>query len=569
VDLTGLRFLLFNSLLTFAISSPLSAAPKLRLDTTAIGPLPVALGTNAGSRTLIASNAGDALLNLSAASSAPWLTAAVQKAQSCGALVGQCNPVSISFNTASLSKGTYTGTITISDPNAIDAPQSVTVTVIIGGGVPDALTLYVPANGTPVTQKFNTARPVSTSASGPGSVSLSIAAPGGGSFADTFSYTLTARAQPGATDGTYNGSMSVSGSSIASENKTVPLTLNVSSQPIAALSTIGPFRIAQGAARQTQYIAVSNLSTGSLALAAPTVAVTSGGSTWLTAQLVSGFVGVAADPTGLSTGSYQGTVTVNSNAANSSVAVPVQLEILSPAAPYARPGGVLNNATFENGMQIAQGELPAVFGDQFTTEEPKLAGGAPWPTILGGASVYVNDQAVPLYYVSAGQINFQVPFDAQTGIGTVRVDRDGMRGNTVSVTIARYAPKLHIAVNENGDVASTPFGGSAAAVRAGSYFTIYALGFGQTAPAVRTGEAAPATPFALVPGTSNQVYFGAGGLFGNPLGTTPQFLGLAPGYVGLYQINVPVPSNAPKGKAVPVFYQGDAGTSNQLLFNIQ
>lgn len=543
-------------------------APKLRLDATTVGPLSIAQGANGSVQTINALNAGDSPLNLTATSSATWLSANVQRAQSCGTLGANCNPVSISLNTASLAKGSYTGVITLSDPNAIDAPQTITVTVNIGGGVPDNLTLYVPTNGAPVTQSFNTARPVTTSVNSPSQVNLSIAAPGGGSFATVFSYTLTAKANAGAAEGTYNGSIAVSNSSVAGENKTVPLTLTVTSQPVAQASAISGFRVATGAAKQTQYIAVSNLGSGTLTLAAPTAATTSGGSTWLTTSLVSGFVAITADPTGLQPGSYQGTVTINSNAANKAVAVPVQFDVLPSGAPVVKAGGVVNNATFEVGAQLAQGELPAIFGEQFITGDPQQVPTPPWPTTLGGASVFVNDLPAPVYYVSANQVNFQIPFDAETGPGTVRIDRNGVRGNTVSVAIAKYAPKLLIAVNQAGAVASSPFGGAAAPAQAGTYLTIYALGLGQTGPPVQAGEAAPANPLATVPGT-NLVYFGAGGLFSNPISQVPQFIGLSPGFSGLYQINVQIPLTAPKGAAVPVFLQGDVGTSNTLKFNIQ
>ena len=48
----------------------------------------------------------------------------------------------------------------------------------------------------------------------------------------------------------------------------------------------------------------------------------------------------------------------------------------------------------------------------------------------------------------------------------------------------------------------------------------------------------------------------------------PDFVGLTPTFVGLYQVNVTIPQNAPLGDQVPVYLQGDIGTSNQLLFHI-
>jgi uncharacterized protein (TIGR03437 family) len=566
VDLKRSRSLVVSSILAITAASHLFAAAQLRLEKTAIGPISVSVGSNGPTQVVNASNAGDQPLSLRASASVPWLNAVVQPLQSCGTL-GNCLPINIALNTASLAKGSYTGIVTITDPNAIDAPQTITVTVLVGGGVPDNLTFYVPANGTPVTSTFNTARAVSTVVNQPSAVSVSVAAPGGGSFATVWSYTVVAKANTGAAPGTYNGSLTVAGSSVAAENKTVPLTLNVTSQPIASPSALNQFRIAAGAAKQTQYIALSNLGAGTITVSNAAAATASGGN-WLAASIVNGFVAVTADPAGVAQGNYQGTVTIASNAANGTIAVPVQLEVISSGPPVVHAGGVVNNANFEPSGQLAQGDLPAIFGEQLTAGDVAQAASLPLTTSLGGATVFVNNQPAPLYYVSANQINFEIPYEAQPGPGTLRVDRDGQRGNTVSIVIAKSSPKLLIAVDQQVNVVSTPFGGAATPVKAGETITIYGLGFGQTTPPAQTGAASPSSPLAVVPGT-NEVFFGNGGLFQNPISQKPDFVGLTPGSVALYQVNVTIPANAPKGASVPVFVQGDAGTSNVLNFNIQ
>lgn len=560
------RNLLCLSLVTFGIAAPVSAAPKLRLDKTTIGPISISQGSNGSAQVVSALNGGDGNLKLTAASSASWLTASVQSQQSCGTFGAGCIPINLALSTASLAKGSYTGIVTLSDPNAIDAPQTITVTVLIGGGVPDSITLWAPASGKAVSQSFTTAKSVNTnvSSTNPSAASLSIAAPSAGSFATVFSYTLTAQATPGTADGAYTGSLTVTGSSVPAENKAVPITVNVTAKPIAVPSALSGFRIASGAAKQLQYIALNNISGGALTA---TAATPTGGS-WLTTTIVSGYIGVTADPTGLSPGSYQGSVSIASNAANSPTVVPVQLDVLSAGPPLVLPGGVLNNATYERGAQLALGELPAVFGQQFTNGDVAQAQNLPLPTSLGGATVFINDQPVPIYYVSANQINFQIPYEAQVGDATLRVDRDGQRGNTVSISIATSQPKLLAAVGQSGQLASSPFGGPATPVTIGSYLTVYALGLGPTSPPVASGAGAPSSPLATVHGT-NLMFFGTGGLFQSPASQAPQFIGLSPGFVGLYQINVQVPADAPRGPSVPFFLQGDAGVSNSLLLNIQ
>ena len=50
---------------------------------------------------------------------------------------------------------------------------------------------------------------------------------------------------------------------------------------------------------------------------------------------------------------------------------------------------------------------------------------------------------------------------------------------------------------------------------------------------------------------------------------TVSFSGLAPGFVGLYQVNVTVPDNAPMGDAVPVILNIGGATSNTVTIAVR
>ncbi|MBS1871901.1 MAG: hypothetical protein JSU00_01715 [Acidobacteria bacterium] len=553
---------------------PSFAAPKLRLQNTALGPISVATGSNGADQTVNAINAGDSALNLSVSSSVSWLTPSVASLTSCG-VIGRCNPITIKLNTTSLAKGSYTGIVTVSDANAIDAPQNITVTVAVGGGVPDAITMYVPVGGSAAPQTFFTGGRASTTVTAPSSGPAltvdppALSLPGGGSFEGTYTYTVKSSAVAGTAEKAYTGSISVTGSPVALENRTVPVTINVTSQPIAVLSSSSlSYRIAQSAAKQVQNIVIANQGSGTITVSKADVATTTGGS-WLTATLGSYYVTMTADPTGLAPGDYQGSVTITTNAANATATVPVSLTVIATGPPLAIAGGVVNNATFSNDP-IAQGDFPAVFGEQFTTGALALASNVPYPTTSGGATVYLNGNPVPIYFVSANQINFLVPFDAAVGDGTLRVDRDGQRGNSVTVTIKARSPKLLVATNQAGQqVAYALRTAGLAPVKRGDYITLYGFGFGQTIPASAVNTASSTSSLVNVPGT-NTAYFGKSQFPITAVGVTPQFLGLAPGFVtSFYQINVQVPSNSPTGTAVPVYILGDAGNTNELLLNIQ
>ena len=135
-------------------------------------------------------------------------------------------------------------------------------------------------------------------------------------------------------------------------------------------------------------------------------------------------------------------VGVASNGANGVVNVPVQLDVQASTAPYSYYNGALNNGQSDVGDLLGQGAIVSLYGEQFTTGAPQQNASLPLPTSLNGVSVFVNDQIVPLYYVSYGQINFQLPYNATVGGAVVRVENNGQRGNTISLQVASATPRI-------------------------------------------------------------------------------------------------------------------------------
>jgi uncharacterized protein (TIGR03437 family) len=139
------------------------------------------------------------------------------------------------------------------------------------------------------------------------------------------------------------------------------------------------------------------------------------------------------------------------------------------------------------------------------------------------------------------QINLQWPFDMQ-GNDRVVVGNNG----SLSVPVpARYfsaqpaifmidatTPAIEHASNFQPVTVSNP-------ASAGEVIAIYLTGLGDVNPRPAAGQAASANPlsFTVVVPTAT-----IGGLSASVL-----FSGLAPGFVGLYQVNLQVPANAPTG----------------------
>ena len=282
---------------------------------------------------------------------------------------------------------------------------------------------------------------------------------------------------------------------------------------------------------------------------------TASGDNWLAAQKADtgNIVNVTIDTTNLAVGKYQGTIGITSNAANGPLSVPVDLEVVAQETPVISFGGVVNNGIYAAGDTLAQGTIGVLFGDQLSFQDAAGAAAVPLGTELGGSKVLVNGVEAPLYYTSYGQINFQVPFETKPGEARVSVTREGQAGNTVSVQVAARAPRvLRLGIEDYGiilnqdrtfPIPATP-GIPSHPAKAGDVLVIWAIGFGQASPAVASGAGAPGSePLArLVP--TPTVFFGAN-LTGGAK-AVPFFAGMTPSLVGLYQINVTVPANAPK-----------------------
>jgi uncharacterized protein (TIGR03437 family) len=561
--------------LLLTLTSMLSAAPRLGLAQTALT-VSIVPGQNGTAQSIDASNLGDGALNLSVTSSVSWLSASIGAPHACS-LKGNCIPVQIALQTSALTAGVYTGTITVSDPNAVDAPQFVTVTALVGGDVPAKLEYYVPPNGS-ASSTFNTGGPATSTVSN-NTPWLAIASNGAGSFefGMPVPYTVTATGQNGMATGDYNGSIAISGSSFAPDNKSIAVLLHVTTQPILQTNPASiAFRIAQGANKQTAYVATSNGGQGTLSISG----VTAGGvpnttsAAWLSAQIVSGntsLVSIVADPTGLSPGTYQGTVTIASNAANSSVIVPVQLNVVAQTTPVSAAGGVVNNGTFAAGESLSQGDIAALFGDQLTYGDPQQAGSLPLPAILGGTQVLVNGQPAPVYYVSASQINFEIPIDAATNDATVQVVRNGQAGNIAYLNIQVSEPRFitnggtyAIMTTPNGSLTGIP----SHPVTAGDIVVIYTIGLGPTSPPVPSGTASPTSPLAVIDPTTVQACFGNNSPFSPAPCVNPQFVGLSPGFVGLYQINLAIPQGLASGN-VPFSFTVNGVPSDVVQLAVQ
>lgn len=223
----------------------------------------------------------------------------------------------------------------------------------------------------------------------------------------------------------------------------------------------------------------------------------------------------------------------------------------NPLTRHARPAtpgdpAIVNAASFLPG--VSPGGLASIFSqDLLSLDGTVSAGTTPLPTELGGISVLLNDVPAALLLVSSvngqDQINLQVPWETDTGPGAVTIQiMDG--GDPVATFQADsftedpgifvyngYALAIR---NANGQIVSADN-----PVSPGDVIIVYATALGPVSVDVPDGVPGPSDPLAdtadpfqaLINGEDCDVLFS----------------GLAPGFTGLYQLNLRVPDDLPPG----------------------
>jgi uncharacterized protein (TIGR03437 family) len=118
--------------------------------------------------------------------------------------------------------------------------------------------------------------------------------------------------------------------------------------------------------------------------------------------------------------------------------------------PICPPKGIVTTSAASYARyQAAPESIVALFGADLATTT-QVATTVPLPTALAGVSVKVRDaagveRASPLFFVSPGQINFQIPVGTATGTALLTVLRGSETVSTGTATINRVAPALFAA----------------------------------------------------------------------------------------------------------------------------
>jgi len=239
----------------------------------------------------------------------------------------------------------------------------------------------------------------------------------------------------------------------------------------------------------------------------------------------------------------------------------------TPAQPNIT--SVVNAASFAPGS-VAPGSIAAVFGS-FPLNAPSAAPSVPWPISLSGLTMEFNSGntslQAPMVYASGGQVNVQLPWELPVETtAAITATVNGQTSPPQPFRLATFAPGI-FSTNGQGSGQGAILDASYRLVDASNPTTpistiqIYCTGLGAVTNQPADGAPAQSNPLSMTQTTPVVL---VGGVSAKVL-----FSGLAPGFVGVYQVNAKVPASAPTGNAVPVALSIGGVTSNTVTMAIQ
>lgn len=246
----------------------------------------------------------------------------------------------------------------------------------------------------------------------------------------------------------------------------------------------------------------------------------------------------------------------------------------SLALPFVTGAGTLNDAGFTIGQAVAPGSIATSFGTALATGTSALTS-PPSATVLG-SSMKIDSRVTPLFFVSAGQVAFQVPWEVsgqQRAFATFSSASGTSTPATISV--AEFAPGIFtmnaagvgaVVINATGELtaaAGTVPGIANRPAPRGDFISIYCTGLGDV-----TNRPATGAPASLDANSLSRTIAAPSVKIGG-VDATPVFSGLAPGFVGLYQIVVQVPANTPTGGSIPLTVSIGGQNSNTVTVAVQ
>jgi trimeric autotransporter adhesin len=229
----------------------------------------------------------------------------------------------------------------------------------------------------------------------------------------------------------------------------------------------------------------------------------------------------------------------------------------------------VNGATFAAHAPLSPGSIVSLFGQNLGNGTAS-ASTVPLGDTLSDATVLMAGNTLPLFFGSNGQINALVSAGINTNTSQqIVLQRDNALSIPISVDVASAEPGV-FGYPASGDppqqgaivnAVTYAVADPAAPVTAGDVVAIFATGLGAVDQTIPDGAAGPSAPLA------NTLVNPTVTIGGQNAGVS--FSGLAPGFVGLYQIDAMVPGGITPGSAVPVVMSIAGQTSPPVTISVR
>ena len=238
--------------------------------------------------------------------------------------------------------------------------------------------------------------------------------------------------------------------------------------------------------------------------------------------------------------------------------------VLDPV-PFVNSDGVKNGAGDTPEAIVAPGSVISILGVNLASEE-ELGPISPMKQVLAGVTVRAAGLLMPLFFVSPGQINAQLPFEIAEGKQTLTVSVPGKPEVSVSFTVARNAPglfgsaldSLQYAMASHAD--GTPVTPDRPAGR-GETITVYGTGFGPYMAAAPTGFALPLDPNFMLADLVEVVVGDAS--------VKPTYAGVAAQKAGVSAVSLIIGDGLPTGGSAPFKVRINGHESNTVILPLQ
>lgn len=240
--------------------------------------------------------------------------------------------------------------------------------------------------------------------------------------------------------------------------------------------------------------------------------------------------------------------------------------------PTINSNGVVNGASFSPG--VVSNSWATIQGVNLSTVTDNWSNSivnGRFPTTLDGVSATIGFAPAYIYYVSPSQINLLVPPNLPPGPQQVVVRNSAGTSAVATVMVSTYQPAFFqwpnnqpVATRQDFTLAAangTFPGATTVAAKPGDVLILWGTGFGPTIPAVPAGIAVPSTltyststlPAVTINNVSATVYGAA----------------FAPGFAGLYQIAIQVPTTLGNGNWPVVATIGGVSSPSGVLLEVQ